>query len=181
MIWFRGFPNYFGMQRFGTGRVPSSVLGLALLRKQHRSAVELLLGARARRGRALAAFQKASEGDFAAALAQTPSSCLQERQVLEHLVQQSDFETAVRAVPRHLRLLWCRALASEVFNRLLSAALTSGTVPDTLPLPGYGIEMEPKIKELYEKVLQDMELDPKVLLLLSHHSNHLALTHFKSL
>ena len=48
-----GFPNYFGLQRFGTGQQPSSSLGLALLRASSEDVVRLALGARARHGRAL--------------------------------------------------------------------------------------------------------------------------------
>jgi len=50
-----GFPNYFGLQRFGTGQQPSSSLGLALLRGAKAELVMLALGARARHGRALEA------------------------------------------------------------------------------------------------------------------------------
>ena len=74
----QGFPNYFGMQRFGTGIVPSSQMGVALLREDFRSVVELLLGSRARRGTTLQAFQEASRGNFQEALALTPASCLLE-------------------------------------------------------------------------------------------------------
>lgn len=31
-----------------------------------------------------------------------------------------DFQGAIKALPRHLRLLWCRSLASHLWNRLLS-------------------------------------------------------------
>eukprot|EP00435_Cladocopium_sp_Y103_P040104 s1135_g10.t2 len=129
-----GFPNYFGLQRFGTGQQPSSSLGLALLRGDFAELVMLALGARARRGRALEAFQAAQEGRFEAALEMTPSSCLQERAVLQHLVQSpSDFTGAVKAIPRHLRLLWCRSLASHVWNRVLSLRIQQKMME---PLPG---------------------------------------------
>ena len=50
-----GFPNFFGLQRFGTGQQPSSVQGLALLGAQSREVVRLALGSRARHGKALEA------------------------------------------------------------------------------------------------------------------------------
>lgn len=39
----QGFINYFGMQRFGTGPIPTHVLGLALLRSNWALAAHLIL------------------------------------------------------------------------------------------------------------------------------------------
>lgn len=50
-----GFPNYFGMQRFGTGHEPSSVMGRALLQGQVKELAMMALGARARHGKSLEA------------------------------------------------------------------------------------------------------------------------------
>ena len=77
----QGFPNYFGMQRFGTGTMPSSEMGIALLQGNFQRVVELLLGSRARRGTTLQAFCEASKGNFREALALTPTSCLLETAV----------------------------------------------------------------------------------------------------
>ena len=41
-----GFINYFGLQRFGTGAVPTHIVGKALLKKEYSKAVELILKAR---------------------------------------------------------------------------------------------------------------------------------------
>ena len=73
--WERGFPNYFGMQRFGTGTLPTSQMGLALLQGNFQHLVQLLLGSRARRGTTLQAYLEASQGNFSAALALMPASC----------------------------------------------------------------------------------------------------------
>ena len=87
-----GFPNYFGLQRFGTGVVPSSEMGVALLQKNFKHVVELLLGSRARRGTTFQAYCEASRGNFREALALTPTSCLLETSVPPPN-SQSAFET----------------------------------------------------------------------------------------
>jgi len=42
----KGFPNYFGLQRFGTGDVPTYVIGKCLLLKRYDQAIALLLAPR---------------------------------------------------------------------------------------------------------------------------------------
>jgi len=41
-----GFINYYGLQRFGSGSVPTHIVGAALLRGEWRHAVSLILGTR---------------------------------------------------------------------------------------------------------------------------------------
>ncbi|CAE7680993.1 pus7 [Symbiodinium sp. CCMP2456] len=119
-----GFPNYFGLQRFGTGVVPSSEMGVALLQKNFQQVVELLLGSRARRGTTFQAYCEASRGNFREALALTPTSCLLETSVLQYLSEHpGDYKGAIKCVPRHLRLLWCRSVASQVWNKVVSLRL----------------------------------------------------------
>ena len=40
-----GFINYFGMQRFGTSRIPTHQIGKALIAKKWENAVDLILSA----------------------------------------------------------------------------------------------------------------------------------------
>ncbi|CAJ1360903.1 unnamed protein product, partial [Effrenium voratum] len=167
----QGFPNFYGMQRFGTGMKPTSQMGLALLRRDFRETVQLVLGSRARKGTMREAFELAQQGDFRAALDRTPRSCLQEFLVLQHLAESpGDFSGALKCVPRHLRLLWCRALGSQIWNQVLSLriqekmmeplvgdlvygeggavrSLRRGEERDTpmwavlMPVPGYDVQM----------------------------------------
>ena len=45
-------------------------------------------------------------------------------QVLQHLcANPGDFEGAIKRVPRHIRLLWCRALSSHIWNKVVSLRL----------------------------------------------------------
>ncbi|CAK8992922.1 Multisubstrate pseudouridine synthase 7 (RNA pseudouridylate synthase 7) (RNA-uridine isomerase 7) [Durusdinium trenchii] len=187
-----GFPNYFGMQRFGTGQRPSSEMGLSLLRQDHKEAVLVVLRSRARHGAALQAFLRAKEGCFNEALKMIPRSCLQEHAVLQHLAEDpDDFRGALKAIPRHLRLLWCRSLGSHIWNRVLSLRIQEGMMEplagdfimdesgvrclrpgeqnDTplsdilLPVPGFECQRpQNDCADIYQRVLNEMRIDEEV-------------------
>jgi tRNA pseudouridine13 synthase len=118
----RGVPNYFGPQRFGV-RANGHRLGLALLRGDHEGFAHEYLGHPQEDDRpqvraARAAFET---GDYAAALAQWPSSLAAERRVLAAIVRrEGDLRQAPRALDKKLRRLFVSAYQAYLFNRLLS-------------------------------------------------------------
>ncbi|KAJ6929042.1 hypothetical protein NC652_013034 [Populus alba x Populus x berolinensis] len=79
-----GFINYFGLQRFGTGSVPTHLIGATLLRGEWKTAVSLILDPR--------------EGDI---LLLFP--CLDViRMAREYYKESNDIEGTLRQLPRHL-------------------------------------------------------------------------------
>jgi tRNA pseudouridine13 synthase len=123
------FPNYFGMQRFGS-RGNTHVIGRALALGNARKAVleYLTFGgeredAQARKARA----ELAATHDYKKALAEFPSSLKYERMLLAHLAQNPyDYVNALRRLPRGLALMFVHAYQSYLFNLHLSRRVETG-------------------------------------------------------
>jgi len=121
----RGVPNYFGVQRFG-GQGNSHLIGLALLRRDFRGAVDSLMGEPTaitdqRWREAVEAYRR---GEYGEAVRLFPGFCRTERVVVERLVRRPDeFEQALYAVNPRLRKLYLSALQSWLFDRLLEERL----------------------------------------------------------
>lgn len=133
-----GFPNYFGVQRFGSIRPITHLAGAALVRGDYRAAVEIYVadadpppeaeGAEARR--------LAAAGDWAAALEWMPASLLFERQMAGHLSRHTDdYLGALRAIPRNLLRMFVHAFQSALFNRTIELRMARG-LPVTTPVEG---------------------------------------------
>lgn len=120
----RGFVNYFGIQRFGNSATPHHVLGRALLRKDFKLAVLLLL--RPQEGEASKVRQAREHfrqhKDVAAALRMLPPFLIPERAVLEGLLQHGmeANELAFRNIPAHLRVAYVEAYQFYVWNQMAS-------------------------------------------------------------
>ena len=123
-----GFPNFFGVQRFGVTRPVTHKVGLAIIRGDLEEAVRLYVGnpspdepedARAAR----AAYEK--EG--VAALPLYPRHLQFERGMILHLKERpGDFEGALLGLPRNLLTMFVYAAQSLAFNRLLSRRIAAG-------------------------------------------------------
>lgn len=126
----RGFPNYFGLQRFGILRPITHLVGEAILRADLERAVRLYIGhpiatepAESREARE---FFEATN-DPAAALARYPRHMNFERMMLDHLVKHpTDWEGALWQLPANLRTMFVYAAQSILFNQMLSRRLDSG-------------------------------------------------------
>jgi tRNA pseudouridine13 synthase len=119
----KGFPNFFGAQRFGEVRPITHSVGRALVQGDVARAVEIYLceippgevpqGASARRA-------YAEHRDAARALREFPPTFQFERQLLDHLARGHTPERALRALSRPLRNLFIHAYQAHIFNRYLS-------------------------------------------------------------
>ena len=110
-----GFVNYFGLQRFGTGSVPTHAIGRAFLRKEWRDAVSLIMHPRHGERRpevAEAREHYARTGDARQALKISRNGFGQiERNVLEKLARNpGDYAAALMTLPRNMRSM-CAAPA----------------------------------------------------------------------
>ncbi|HET6404382.1 MAG TPA: tRNA pseudouridine(13) synthase TruD [Candidatus Thermoplasmatota archaeon] len=123
-----GFPNYFGVQRFGVLRPVTHLVGEAILRGELEEAVRLYAGnpspyepedSRAAR----AAYEK--EG--ARALDLYPRHLSFERTLVAHLVERpGDFEGALLRLPRNLLTMFVYAAQSRAFNRVVARRMEMG-------------------------------------------------------
>lgn len=125
-----GFPNYFGVQRFGVVRPVTHVVGQAIIRGDIEEAVRLYVGnpmegepPEAREARA--AWEQTR--DAGAALARYPRHLSFERQMLAHLAERpGDFEGAILRLPPNLRTMFVYAAQSLLFNRIVARRLDAG-------------------------------------------------------
>jgi tRNA pseudouridine13 synthase len=119
-------PNFFGLQRFGTGDATTHRVGRELVKSKFEGALRVLLlqprrsdGARTTEARRLMA-----AGNYEKAHGLLPSGQDVEKMALHHLMRKpEDFVGAIRAIPIKLRRFYVHAYQSYLFNRTLSLAL----------------------------------------------------------
>lgn len=134
-----GFPNYFGVQRFGVVRPLTHVMGRLLTEGRYEEAVwtycanplpgeePVVFEARERLTR---------ERDPKAALRYYPTFLSFERQMLHHLAENpGDYVGAIRAVPTNLAMMFVYAHQSLLFNRMIAKRMQRGLALG-VPEPG---------------------------------------------
>ncbi|WP_298664991.1 tRNA pseudouridine(13) synthase TruD [uncultured Methanofollis sp.] len=134
-----GFPNYFGLQRFGVVRPVTHLVGREILRGDYDAAVDTYVG--------LACPDEAPEvqetrrayletHDAQAAIAAFPPHLGFERSVLSYLAAHpGETGRALQNLPPKLLSMFVSAYQSWIFNRVLSLRCADGTGLDE-PLPG---------------------------------------------
>src|SRR5213594_1588398 len=127
---FGGFPNFFGLQRFGSVRPITHVVGRHLVRGELREAAMAYV-ANPIEGENPESFEvrEALEatGDVAAALRAYPREWGFEKAILNRLaVRPEDFVGALQQLPLNLLILFVHGYQSYVFNRILSERMAGG-------------------------------------------------------
>ncbi|CAM8928097.1 unnamed protein product [Rhodiola kirilowii] len=120
----RGFINYFGLQRFGSGSVPTHLIGAALLRGEWDAAVSMILdprvGERENINQAREYYKES--GDIQGTLRQLPRNMFAERAILQSLKDNpGNHLLALNAVPRTLRMMYVHSYQSFLWNNAASA------------------------------------------------------------
>ncbi len=119
-----GLPNFYGIQRFGTIRPISHIVGLALLKGDCKDACMKYAGypfdAEAEEVKAAReVFERT--GDAAEALELMPVQMHYERSILHHLVEKpGDYKGAIETIPPKLLSMFVSAVQSYIFNKVLS-------------------------------------------------------------
>lgn len=119
-----GFPNFFGVQRFGSVRPITHLVGKALVRGDFKEAVEVYV-ANPIEGENPESFEVrtalAESGDIKEALHNYPRSYTFEKAILNHLaVHPDDYVGALRVLPQNLLMMFVHAYQSYLYNRVLS-------------------------------------------------------------
>jgi tRNA pseudouridine13 synthase len=121
--------NFYGLQRFGSERLVTHLVGREIVKRNFTKAVELLLSyttefdsqmSREIRNRC------ADPRNYRQVLKMLPRGMDIERQVLSTLVAGRNAIAALRAVPIIIRRLFVQAYQAYIFNRCLSRAIIRG-------------------------------------------------------
>lgn len=136
---YEGFPNYFGIQRFGVMRPVTHVVGKHMVRGQFDEAVMTYLGTvcdtESEEVQEIRQELTRSQ-DHHRALKRFPKQLSFERSMLQHLVnKKKDFVGALRCLPKNLLWMFVHAYQSHLFNLILSERLQRN-IPLNTPIPG---------------------------------------------
>jgi len=134
-----GFPNYFGVQRFGTSRPITHVVGENIVRGNFRKAVDVYLSQLSEydmhdttEARKLLADRSGIEE----ALKVMPKTMSYEKIMAEHLLKHPDDDMgAISKLPTNLQMMFTHAYQSYLFNLMLSGRMSSG-IPLNRPVEG---------------------------------------------
>jgi len=134
-----GYPNFFGLQRFGAVRPVTHTVGRKIILKDFRGAVVEYLGSPCdledhdtREARKAVLLHR----DFQEAFELFPKSYTFERMMLYHLIQEpGDYPGALRKLPRNLVMMFTHANQSYMFNRIISRRIREG-LPIHIPVEG---------------------------------------------
>ena len=134
-----GFPNFFGLQRFGSIRPITHVVGRHIVHGEFKEAVDAYV-ANPIAGEGEEAFEARTElamsGDYAGALKEYPDVMSFEKALLNHLVRRpGDYVGALHELPFNLLMMFVHGYQSYLFNRMLSERMRRG-LPIHDPLEG---------------------------------------------
>ncbi|GAV81172.1 TruD domain-containing protein [Cephalotus follicularis] len=118
-----GFINYFGLQRFGSGSVPTHCVGATLLRGEWEAAVRMILDPRGGEKDFISNardYYKESN-DIEGTLRQLPRHLVAERAILQGLKKfPGNYLQALKAIPRTLRMMYVHSYQSYLWNHATS-------------------------------------------------------------
>jgi len=134
-----GFPNFFGIQRFGALRPVTHVVGERMVRGDLEGAVMAYVGrpmeAESEPTR-LARSRLERDRDFAAAAEYFPRQLGFERSMIHYLqAHPGDWAGALRQLPPNLLMMFVHAYQSALFNRMLSRRIRA-KIPLLEPVEG---------------------------------------------
>lgn len=105
----RGFINYFGLQRFGTKSIPTHEIGRAILKRDYKLVVDLVMKPQEGDPSKIAAARQQFQDDqnVDAALRSLPPYLIAERAILQGLQSYGldSYAQAIQCIPRHLRMV----------------------------------------------------------------------------
>jgi tRNA pseudouridine13 synthase len=121
--------NFYGLQRFGSERLVTHLVGKEIVKRNFLRAVELLLCYTTEFDTEMSReirIRCADPGNYRQILKILPIGMDIERQVLSALIAGKDAIAALRAVPITIRRLFVQAYQAYIFNRCLSRAIIEG-------------------------------------------------------
>ena len=148
-----GFPNYFGVQRFGTSRPVTHLVGERIIRGDLKGAVDTYLFHPSEFEEddvkeAREALRKC-DGDYSSIDFEMPKIMGFEKILVDHLMKRpDDYRGAIAEMPSNLQMMFTHAYQSYLYNLMLSGRMERGlplntpVIGDTvIPLDGDGVPM----------------------------------------
>ncbi len=134
-----GFPNFFGMQRFGSIRPITHIVGRHIVKGDFKAAVDSYI-ANPLEGESRKEYEARvhleESGDYSEALRTFPDVMTFEKAMLNHLVKDpEDYVGALRQLPFNLLMMFVHGYQSYLFNRMLSERIRR-SLPINAPLEG---------------------------------------------
>lgn len=124
-----GFPNYFGVQRFGSVRPITHLIGKDLTKGDIEGAVMRYVANPLREDSEITEARKRLQEtrDFERALKEFPMKLTFERTLIAHLVERpGDYLGALKTLPQNLLMMFVHAYQSYLFNKMLSERMRRG-------------------------------------------------------
>jgi tRNA pseudouridine13 synthase len=164
-----GVPNFFGLQRFGTTRPVSHLVGRALIENRPEEAIMLYLTKISPfENPVIQNCRKELEvtGDLKEFLRCLPSRYEYERTLAQQLIRHSQNAwEAVLSLPKGIVRLFLHAFQSYIYNKALSALLkgVEELSPETeVPLVGYKtrlLSFSPPVREVVSSILDEESIN----------------------
>lgn len=132
-----GFPNYFGVQRFGTARPITHIVGENIVKGDIKKAVMVYLSHPSEfEADEVRVARKTLADDLEEAIRIMPKTMSFERIMAEHLAKRpDDHRGAIAALPSNLQMMFVHAYQSYMFNMMLSKRMELG-IPINEPIEG---------------------------------------------
>ena len=182
--------NFYGYQRFGSKRPVTHLIGKAILQKNFKKAVDLIVSftsAYDSKENIEIREKLADKSNYKQYFDHIPSQMDIERTVLREMIDHDDEQKAIRAIPLSLRRFYIQAYQSFIFNHSLSSAFSDGEnmfesqegdvcfdsegklgkyvkgMDQTLALPfvGYAYYKKTRFDYQISKIFQREEVSPK--------------------
>ena len=134
-----GFPNFFGVQRFGAVRPVTHEVGKWIIKDDFEKAIMTYAGnpvPQENEGSREARAKLEETRDFQQAIGYFPKTLTFERMVIGFLARNpGDYVGAIQVIPPNLQMMFVHAYQSYLFNRMLSERIRRG-LPLNRPLVG---------------------------------------------
>ncbi|MDD1768605.1 MAG: tRNA pseudouridine(13) synthase TruD [Methanomassiliicoccales archaeon] len=134
-----GFPNFFGVQRFGALRPVTHLVGKYIVKGDIERAVMVYVAnpnVSEPEEAQVARRELERSMDFKAALSTYSKKLSFERTVIAHLARnEGDYSGAIRSLPPNLQMMFVHAYQSYLFNKMLSQRIRKG-LPLNRPIIG---------------------------------------------
>jgi tRNA pseudouridine13 synthase len=125
----KNIANFYGLQRFGSKRMITHLVGREIVKRNFKNAVELLLSYSTDYDSSISREVRGKCRDpknYSQVLKQLPKGMDIEYQVISALVKGEGYIAALRSIPITIRRLFVQAYQAYLFNKCLSIAILSG-------------------------------------------------------